>query len=128
MAQCSKLWPGKKPREIGHWTGMNLLERVQKVGQPLDEIYLLFYRMLSWYVHSGGTGIMGVPKDTFPSICTLGFRIAAMAFEEVIKGTAKEFKLSLAISSLDEKLQLARFLPLTVDAEQERKLREELGL
>jgi hypothetical protein len=50
---------------------------------------------------------MGVAKETFPHLCGVGYRISTLAFEEVIKSVAKEFRLSLALSSLEEKMKFA---------------------
>lgn len=126
--EARKLWPAKKPSEVKHWSGLNLEERVRLVGQPLEEAYKLYNRMLSWQVHSGGAGVMGVAKETFPHLCGMGYRISTLAFEEVIKSVAKELRLSLALSSLEEKMKFARYLPLTESVEQEAQLRKELGL
>jgi hypothetical protein len=83
--------------KIDHWSGLNLADRVKILGKPLEEVYQLFYRLMSWHVHSGTATIIGVPKETYPHICAHGYWIAAITFEEVIKAVAREFKLSLAI-------------------------------
>jgi hypothetical protein len=122
------LWPNLKLRSLRHWTGLSLDERTKLVGQPLEEIYQLYNRMLSWYVHSGGSGVMGLPPETFPVICSLGYRVAALTFEEVIMQVAKEFKLTVADDSIGKKLEYAKALPLTATPEQELQLAKELGL
>ena len=113
VSELAILWPSLKLKDLRHWTGLNLSERVNKVGQPVQELYNLFHRMLSWYVHSGGVGVMGLPAETFPSICSLSYRTAALTFEEVIKVTAKKFKLTWIDDSLEKKLEYAKALPLT---------------
>jgi hypothetical protein len=113
---------------VKHWTGLNLQQRVKLVGQPLEEIYELYNQMLSWYVHSGGSGVMGLPPETFPVICSLGYRVAALTFEEVIMQVAKEFKLTIIDDSIGKKLEYAKALPLTSSPEQELQLAKELGL
>lgn len=110
--EAQKLWPGRKLERINHWSEMNLSERVKTLGQPLEELYELYYPMLSWQVHSGGTGVMGYPKETFALICTLGYWIAAKTFEEIILSIVREFKLSLAVESIEKKLDLAKYAPL----------------
>jgi hypothetical protein len=122
------LWPNLRMNKIDHWSGLNLADRVKILGKPLEEVYQLFYRLMSWHVHSGTATIIGVPKETYPHICAHGYWIAAITFEEVIKAVAREFKLSLAIPSFNAKLDLARFLPLTESDEQEMQIRSELGL
>ncbi len=122
------LWPNLKLQNVKHWTGLNLQQRVKLVGQPLDEIYEFYNRILSWNVHSGGSGVMGLPPETFPVICSLGYRVAALTFEEVILQVAKEFKLCTVIDALEKKLAYAKALPLTSSPEQELQLAKELGL
>jgi hypothetical protein len=116
------LWPNLKLRNLKHWTGLTLDKRTKEVGQPLEEIYELYNRMLSWYVHSGGSGVMGLPPQTFPAICSLGYRVAALTFEEVIMQVAKEFKLTIVDDSIGKKLEYAKALPLTSTPEQELQL------
>ena len=122
------LWPNLKLRDLKHWTGLSLDKRSKLVGQPLEEIYELYNRMLSWYVHSGGSGVMGLPPETFPVICSLGYRVAALTFEEVIMQVAKEFKFTIVDDSIGTKLEYAKALPLTSSPEQELQLAKELGL
>ncbi len=122
------LWPSLPLRNLRHWTGLTLKERTKLVAPPLEEIYELYNRMLSWYVHSGGSGVMGLPPQTFPVICSLGYRVAALAFEEVILQVAKEFKLTIVDDSIKKKLEYAKALPLTSSPEQELQLAKELGL
>jgi hypothetical protein len=122
------LWPKMKLKDLKHWTGLNLSERAKQVGQPVEELYGLFHRMLSWYVHSGGTGVMGLPAETFPLICSLSYRTAALSFEEIIKSTAKKFKITMIDDSMEKKLEYAKALPLTSSPEQEAQLAKELGL
>jgi hypothetical protein len=122
------LWPNIKLRDLKHWSGLSLDQRSKLVGQPLEEIYELYNRMLSWYVHSGGPGVMGLPPQTFPIICSLGYRVAAITFEEVIIQVAKEFKLNIVDDSIGKKLEYAKALPLTTSPEQELQLAKELGL
>jgi len=122
------LWPNLKLNTLKHWTGLNLQQRAVLVGQPLEEIYEFYNRILSWHVHSGGSGVMGLPPESFPIMCSLGYRVAALTFEEVILQVAKEFKLYTVIDALEKKLAYAKALPLTSSPEQELQLAKELGL
>lgn len=122
------LWPGMKLTGLKHWTGMTLKARAKAVGSPLEEIYELYNRILSWHVHSGGSGVMGYPPHIFPIICSMAYRIAALCFEEVILQIAKEFKLTAIDNALKTKLDFAKALPLTSGPEQELQLAKELGL
>ena len=122
------LWPTIKLRDLKHWSGLRLDQRSKLVGQPMEEIYEFYNRILSWYVHSGGSGVMGLPPQTFPIICSLGYRVAALTFEEVIIQVAREFKLNIVDDSIGKKLEYAKALPLTTTPEQELQLAKELGL
>ena len=130
-SEAAKLWPGTALKDIHHWSRLDMAARVRLLKQPLEEQYELFYRMLSWQVHSGSTGVMGLSKETFVHLCTLGFRIAAVTFEEVLKAVALEFKLSAAIDAIDKKMEFAKYLPLTKGEDEEelqRQIKRELGL
>ncbi len=117
--EARQLWPGHKLSDVTHWSEKSLDGRVKMLGQPLEELYELYYRMLSWQVHSGGAGVMGLPKDTFIHICTLGYWIAAKVFEEIILSIVKEFHLTLAVESIEKKLDLAKYAPLLVVEEKQ---------
>jgi len=110
--EAKRLWPARKLSDVTHWSEKSLDGRVKILGQPLEEMYELYYRMLSWQVHSGGTGVMGLPKETFTHICAHGYWLGALAFEEIILAVVKEFRLSLAVESILKKLNLAKYAPL----------------
>ena len=130
-SEAAKLWPAVALKDIHHWSSLTMASRVKLLKQPLEELYELFYRMLSWQVHSGSTGVMGLAKETFVHFCTLGFRIAAIACEEILKALATEFKLASAIDAIDKKMEFAKFLPLVKGENEEqlqKQLMHELGL
>jgi len=110
------LWPNSKG--LNHWSGLTLSQRVEQLKSPFDQIYAVDYARLSWYVHSGLTGIMNIPAETFIHLCAYAYHIASIAYGETLLSVARAFKLSKANEKIGEKLRVAKMLPFTKDAQQ----------
>jgi hypothetical protein len=107
----SRLWHTTK--NVSHWSGLDLPARVKLLKSPFEEIYEASYPRLSWYVHSGLTGIVNLKAETFALICGLAFKLAADAYREVLITMIREFKIAKANEKIEGKLTAARMLPLT---------------
>jgi|CZKJ01.1.fsa_nt_gi hypothetical protein len=107
----SVLW--KTTKNLSHWSGLSLPKRVALVKSPFEEIYEVNYPQLSWYVHSGLTGIVNLKAETFTLVCGSAFKLAADAYREVLLTMIREFKIAKANEKIEGKLDAARFLPLT---------------
>lgn len=105
------LWPTKK--NVSHWSGRDLPERVGLVKSPFEEIYEVNYPQLSWYVHSGLTGIVNLKAETFTLMCGCAFKLAADAYWEVLMTMIREFKIAKANEKIEGKLKAAKLLPFT---------------
>ena len=120
-AAKSMLWPGTK--NVSHWSGLKLPARVALVKSPFEEIYEVNYPQLSWYVHSGLTGIVNLRAETFTLMCGCAFKLAADAYREVLLTMIREFKIAKANEKIEGKLKAAKLLPFTdTPAEVERLL------
>jgi hypothetical protein len=58
----------------------------------------------------------------------MAFNLAARNYEKVLGQVIQAIKLDKADPPIDKKLQLARYLPFTENAEDEARLRHDLGL
>jgi hypothetical protein len=58
----------------------------------------------------------------------MAFNLAARDYERVLRQVIQTVKLDKADRLIDNKMQLARYLPFTENAEQEAELRRDLGL
>ena len=120
------LWPEQK--HVEHWSGMRMKARVALLKAPFDEIYEINYPMLSWYVHSGLTGVVNLKAEAFVNFSAQAFKLAADAYWEIILTMIREFKIGKADDKIEKKLEYAKKVPLTDSPEQaEDLLRALLG-
>jgi hypothetical protein len=116
----SMLWPTRG--KVSHWSGCELPARVGLVKSPFQEIYEVNYPQLSWYVHSGLTGVVNLKAVTFTLICGYAFKLAADAYWEVLLSMIREFKMAKANEKIEGKLKAAKLLPFTDTLEEGEQL------
>ena len=114
------LWPTAKM--LSHWSGLDLPRRVALVRSPFAEIYEVSYPQLSWYVHSGLTGIVNLKAETFTLVCGRAFKLATDSYSEVLMTVIREFKISKTNEKIEDKLKAAKLLPFTDTPEEADKL------
>jgi hypothetical protein len=124
-AAAKLLWPGIKPPS--HWSGMRVRERVALLGAPLAEIYEVHYPRLSWYVHSGLTGVVNLKAETFTVLCAAAFKVAADSYWELLLAMIREFKIAKADEKIETKLKAARLLPFTDTPDEAEQLLRSLS-
>ena len=100
-----------------HWSGIRFAERVASLGAEMDRIYEVDYPRLSWYVHSGVTGVINLKSETFVHLCANAFSLAADSYREVLEAIIRKFKIEKAISNIDFKLYAAKVFPFNDDPE-----------
>lgn len=110
------LWP--KTKKLSHWSGLHIRERAELVKSPFQEIYEVKYPMLSWYVHSGLTGVVNLNAETFTVLCGIAFQLGAEAHRELLLTMIREFKISKADGKIEGKLEAAKYLPFTNSSEE----------
>lgn len=125
-AQCATLWPGVKSSDIQHWSRMKLPKRVAELKTPFEQIYAVNYPQLSWYVHSGLTGVINVKKETFGIFAGVAFTLAAECYSLIMTDVIDVLKLAKATEKIKEMMTLAKMLPFTNGAAQARALEAEL--
>ncbi len=106
-----------KPADNYHWTGLRFADRVSQLGAPMDRIYEVDYPRLSWYVHSGVTGVINLKSETFVHLCANAFSLAADSYREVLEVIIRKFRIDKAISKIDFKLYAAKAFPFNDDPE-----------
>ena len=123
-ATAKQLWPNV--RRVEHWSGLKMSKRVALLKSPFEEIYEVHYPRLSWYVHSGLTGVVNLKPETFTVLCGVGFKIAADSYWELLCGVIREFKIAKANEKIEKKLKLAKLLPFTDTPDEAERLLEGL--
>jgi Family of unknown function (DUF5677) len=117
IQERDQLWPGASTR-VEHWSRLSIADRAKKLGKPFDRIYELQYPQLSWYVHSGITGVANLQASTFALLAGISFTIALESYVQILEALINEYKIYHADDRLKRKLDFARKLPFT-DSQQE---------
>jgi hypothetical protein len=103
-------------------------KRVERLGQPFNEIYAVEYPRLSWYIHSGLTGFANLQKESFELMAGIAFNIAMKSYMALMTAIIDEFRLNKHDPKIKSRMQYARMAPWTDGEEQAAQLRKELGL
>lgn len=119
------LWPNRP--DVQHWSLLKMSKRVEKLGQPFNELYAVEYPRLSWYIHSGLTGFANLHKESFEFMAGIAFVIAVKSYMALM-ALIDEFKLNKHDPKIKTRLQYAQMVPWTDSEEQAAQLRVELGL
>jgi len=120
------LWPNRP--DVQHWSLLKLQKRVEKLGQPFNEIYAVEYPRLSWYIHSGLTGFADLQKESFELMAGIAFTIAVKSYMALMTAIIDEFKLNKHDPKVKIRMRYAQMVPWTDGEEQAAQLRRELGL
>jgi hypothetical protein len=121
-AERKALWPGVKNSDIRHWSLMSLPERAAVLKAPFEQVHAVNYPQLSWFVHSGLTGIVSVKKETFGTFAGVAFTLAAECYMVIMADVIDALKVAKANGKIKEMMTLAKMLPFTDGAEQARAL------
>ena len=124
------LWPSKKPKaqpsDLKHWSSKDLSQRAALLGDPFDEMYNSQYPRLSWYVHSGLTGVLNLPSEFFPMVHGYALSLCMSCYSQILESVIHEFKIHLADDKIHKTLKYATLLPFTKTPEDEVRLFDEL--
>jgi Family of unknown function (DUF5677) len=121
--QISAIWNGKR---VKHWSARNLADRVKLLDRPFEQIYQVHYATLSWYVHSGFTGIVNLNPESFTLMCGQSFKLAADAYWEVLLTVIDEFKIKKGNRKIHKLMRAAQLVPFTDTPQQVEILLREL--
>lgn len=118
-ATQQRLWPNA--RRVDHWSGVSSLpDRASRAGADCTEAYELRYAELSWDVHPGLTGVIGLGADIFPLKCAQALGFATDWYRDILNEVGKHFRLGEVQPQFLQHLELARLLPMT-DTDEERE-------
>jgi hypothetical protein len=125
------LWPPKRPNlkplpDLKHWSELTLAERTELLGEPFDETYKFQYPRLSWYVHSGLTGVLNLPAEFFTNVAGFALQMAITSYTHILESIIQEMKINRAQEKIHKALKLATLLPFSKSPEQEARLCREL--
>ncbi|MGA2436814.1 MAG: DUF5677 domain-containing protein [Bryobacteraceae bacterium] len=120
------LWPNRP--DVQHWSLLKMPKRVEKLGQPFNEIYAVEYPRLSWYIHSGLTGFANLQKESFELMAGIAFTIAVKSYMALMTAIIDEFKLNKHDPKIKTRMQYAQMVPWADGEEQATQLRKELGI
>jgi hypothetical protein len=126
LHEKQQMWPGAK--KIDHWSMMNMEVRCRHLGREFDELYQNHYAQLSWYVHSGVTGIANMTGEALSNLCGMAFRIIMECYASILEEVVNEFKIYNADDKLKKRITYAKMLPFTNSQEQIDGLAVALGV
>jgi hypothetical protein len=122
-----RTWPNAS-KGVSHWSEMTLSDRADKVGSPLNDLYNLHYPQLSWYSHSGITGVVNVSGPALSMLSGVAFTIAVEAYVQILDMIIDEFKITRGDPKIKSKLIYSKMLPFTEGVAQQQQLATELGI
>lgn len=125
-AKRRALWPGIKNSDLLHWSSLRLPARVALLKAPFEQIYAVNYPQLSWYAHSGLTGVLSLEKETFRFVAAVAFTVAMESYVTLLAAVIDEFKIGKANQKIKDMMLLAKLLPFTDGAVGEGQLRRAL--
>ena len=110
---------------LKHWTNMSVRDRAKKIDDIYGNnrnmsFYIDTYPLLSWYIHAGGTGTLGLTEKAIDGIFRLCHYLSQTSFINGIKICAKEFKINLAIPAFEKLLDEASLVGARYIQEQEK--------
>jgi hypothetical protein len=126
LQEKQKRWSGIG--RVTHWSLATLEQRCRDLGCEFDELYQVHYSELSWYVHSGVTGVANVQGETLSLMCGVAFQIVMTSYALILEAVIDEFKIHRADDTLKNKIVFAKMLPFTNTEAEQLALARALGL
>lgn len=91
-----------KPINPRHWSGWPTNKRAEEAGKYDEFFYHASFGLLSWYMHSGPTGVQGMSKESLEAVFGNSHMLAQPMFLDATLLVAQEFKLITAIPQLTD--------------------------
>jgi hypothetical protein len=107
-AEKQKFWPGNN--RVNHWLNKKMGKRVEGLGEPYERIYEAHYPQLSWYSHSGVTGVWNVSGEMLAAFVGICYQIAVESYMQILEMLVTEFRLHVHDDKLKDKIQYAKFV------------------
>jgi hypothetical protein len=94
-----------KLRWPNHWsTFQEARGRARHVGNLWEERYVRNYYMLNWQIHSGITGVVGLPQEAFDIFAMEAFQHSTDVILESYKILGRELQLAQAMPEWNDRL------------------------
>jgi hypothetical protein len=104
LGQVAALWgPNAKPE---HWSGINLIQRGERLGKDVEYLVMKDYDRRNFYVHTGVTGIFNMSKQNFEQLCMFALTMIGECMLKALPILGAELKLSQAISGYDDAIAM----------------------
>ncbi len=113
-ATVQKVWGLDKNGKLDwpeHWSGLSTYDRARLLGPIYEHEYRELYGMLSWYTHSGSTGIVGISEEGFEGLYGIAFDTSRGKYLESLIVTAKVFHLFDAVKNFGPLLKYLQDAP-----------------
>jgi hypothetical protein len=107
-AEKVRFWPG--PSNVNHWLNKKLGSRIEGLGEPYERIYEVHYAQLSWYSHSGITGVSNIDGEMLAAFVGICYQIAVESYMQILEILVNEFRLYITDPKLKDKIQYAKFV------------------
>jgi Family of unknown function (DUF5677) len=121
MVEQARFWPGLK--KVKHWSGlMDLARRAEALGHPFDEMYQLNYPQLSWYVHSGVTGVANPTAQLLAQLAGVAYIITFHSYSAILESVIEQFHIEKADPAVKTKLAYAKHVAFTTSQEEADQL------
>jgi hypothetical protein len=124
LATKGQLWPGAG--RLDHWSGRNLVDRLQLLPNAYAELHKLNYRRLSWYAHPGLTGVLNLEAAAFTAVAGTSLQIAAESYGDILSAMISLLQLDKAVDQIRATMKFTRLLAFTESPEEAEALRAEL--
>ena len=120
------IFEGKKSSDIKHWSGINSVgSRAKAVGGEYENLYMEFYPLLSWAVHSGATLHGGRSRESLETYMHISHGFVIELSSKAIKVMAKNFELGKIIENLNVYLNVVKDMPYEIMAKESERLKKE---
>lgn len=116
IAQKQQMWPNAK--QLPHWSEMSLEARARYLKGDFEKIYDLYYPLLSWYAHSGVTGLTTLTTEAFAYLCGVSFMIVITCYALILEIIVDAFSITKADNKLKGKIEFARIVAFAESDEQ----------
>jgi hypothetical protein len=110
-----KCWGRKDPPL--HWSNHSLTKRAELVGRECEELVFDGYDYRNWLIHSGASGVAGMPVGTFEALSATSLGVVQRTLLKEIHLVATRFKLDETIPGFAERLKDLEKIPGLVDAD-----------
>lgn len=113
--ESRRLW--SKDALVLHWSDLKLDKRVALLDKNFKSAYHLYYPRLSWYAHSGLTGVANLNTTGLTHMCSQALWLAGDFYKEVLTAMIQQFKIYRTDGEILRQMSITAGLPFLPDDE-----------